>query len=263
MNEHPSPEFEKELRETLGQANANPVFVRDLRATLIERSTMKQKRSSFSRLAWGFALAILLATLVVASPRAAALLKQLLGYVPGVGFVERGETLRVLSAPVNLEKDGLQITIEKGTADAQHTILLQRIAGYVNPDRFGERYCQTPARLVLPDGTVVQEISYETSWDTGDNLTSDKYLGRYEFEALPAGQLDAVLEIPCVMYDSNFTDFKFDLHFKIADASQVLPVIELPTQASASSSETLQTPPVTDSVSTRWRRLRRNSRKSK
>jgi len=243
MDEHPSPEFEKELRETLNETIANPIFVRDLRATLIERSTMKQKRSPFLRLAWGLALAILLALVVVASPRAATLLKQWLGYVPGVGFVQPSETLRVLSAPVTIKKDGLQVSIERGAVDAQHTILLQHIAGYTNPDRLGERYCQTPARLVLPDGTVVQEISYQTTWGNTTNLSSDQYLGRYEFNALPAGQMDAILEIPCVMSDSKFTDFKFDLHFKLADAGQVLSVIELPTQLSAPV-ETLQTPPV-------------------
>src|SRR6185503_16955131 len=101
------------------------VFVRDLRETLNERSMMKQKNRFLPRLAWGFAIAILLALWVVASPRAAALLKQLLGYVPGVGFVEQNESLRLLSAPVSVEKDGLQMTIEKGTADSEHTILLQ------------------------------------------------------------------------------------------------------------------------------------------
>jgi hypothetical protein len=245
MSEHPSPEFEKELRETLGEPNANPIFVRDLRATLIERSTMKQKRSSFSRLAWGLAIAILLALLLVASPRAAAMFKQWLGYVTGVGFVRSDESLRVLAAPVTVNKAGIQVSIENGTVDSQHTILLQRIEGSIFPDPSSPRFCDSPARLILPDGTPVKEVSYGTSMtDNGGG-----YLGRYEFEALPAGQLDVVLEIPCVMYDSNFTDFKFDLHFKLADARQVLPVIELPTQVSASPSEALQTPPVTASVS--------------
>jgi hypothetical protein len=228
MNEHPSPEFEKELRETLGEPHANPAFVRDLRAALIERSTMKQKNRFVPRLAWGLAIAILLALSVVASPRAAALLKQLFGYVPGVGFVEQGESLRLLSAPVTIEKDGLQMTIEQGTADSGRTILLQRIAGYTRPDRSSERFCQEPARLVLPDGTALLEISYGTTWENEDGSTPDQYLGRYEFQALPAGELDAVLEIPCVMYDSAYTDFKLALHFEIADAAQVRPVIELP-----------------------------------
>jgi len=179
MNEHPSPEFEKELRETLGQPDANPVFVRDLRETLIERSTMKQKNRFLPRLAWGFAIAILLALWVVASPRAAALLKQLLGYVPGVGFVEQNESLRLLSAPVSVEKDGLQMTIEKGTADSEHTILLQHITGYHGPNPASpenDRFCQKRARLVLPDGTILQETMYGT---TGDGSREAAARGEY------------------------------------------------------------------------------------
>ena len=34
MNEHPSPEFEKELREALSAPDPNPAFVHDLRVTL-------------------------------------------------------------------------------------------------------------------------------------------------------------------------------------------------------------------------------------
>jgi hypothetical protein len=56
MNEQPSPEFEKELRETLSAPGANPAFVHDLRATLLERATMKQTRT-FSRF-MGLALVV-------------------------------------------------------------------------------------------------------------------------------------------------------------------------------------------------------------
>jgi len=230
MNEHPSPELEKELQETFSAPNADPNFVRDLRVTLIERSKMKQQTRFSPRLTWGIAIAILLIGLLVASPNVVQALKNLFGYIPGVGYVEQGNALRVLSVPVTLQKDGLIVTIEKGAADTQHTILFQHIEGYIMLDRFSERYCDTPARLVLPDGTVLKESSYETTMESGKDAPSGKYFGRYVFETLPAGQMDATLEIPCVMYDSRFTDFKFQLHFQIADSTQVMPVIDLPTE---------------------------------
>src|SRR5690349_5437577 len=111
MNEHPSPEFERELHETLSAPQADPAFVRDLRATLLERSTMKTQTRSFPRLAWALALAVLVLTLLIASPRVVEALKRLFGYVPGVGYVEQTNSLRLLSAPVTLEKDGLTVTI--------------------------------------------------------------------------------------------------------------------------------------------------------
>jgi hypothetical protein len=231
MNEHLSPEFEKELRETLSAPEANPAFVRDLRVTLLERSNMKTQTRSFPRLAWAFALAILLLALLIASPRVAEALKRLLGYVPGVGYMEQGNSLRMLTAPVMLEKDGLTLTIEKGAADPQRTVLLGHIAGYFTPDRYNERYCDTPARLVLPDGRMLGLKQSETSLNGRKDSPSGSYYIRYVFEATPAGQLEATLEIPCLMNDSSFRDWRLGIHFQVADEAQVMPVIELPTPA--------------------------------
>ena len=223
MNDHPSPEFEKELRETFRAPGADPAFVHDLRATLLERSMMKQQTRTFPRLAWGLALAILLIGLLVASPQVVEALKRLLGYVPGIGYVEQGDSLRMLAEPATLEKDGLTLMIEKGAADPQRTVLLGHIEGYT-PDRYSERYCDTPARLVLPDGTILGQLQSET---TGS--PSGSYYERYVFEAMPAGQLEATLEIPCLMYDAGFPDWSLPLQFQVADEAQVMPVIELPT----------------------------------
>jgi len=231
MNEHPSPEFERELRETLNAPNANPVFVRDLRATLLERSMMKNRTRSFPRLAWGFSLAFLIALLVVASPRAAAALKQLLGYIPGVGFVESSETLRILAEPVDMEKNGIQVTVENGTADLQRTTLLLRIEGYMPLEP--EIFCDDQARIVLPDGTSLKVIRYEYSSESGKDAPNGVYSARYEFEALPAGQLDAKLEIPCLLQNPNQTDFNLPLQFRVADAEDITPVLALPTADTA------------------------------
>ncbi len=228
MNEHPSPELEKELRETLNEPNANPVFVRDLRATLIERSTMKQRTRFFARLAWSFALAILLITILIASPRTVNALKHIFGYIPDIGYVEPGASIRMLSAPVTDIQNALSVTVEKGTIDSQHTVLLVRIEGY-SSDPYRQAYCDTPARLILADGTTLDQTQSEYSMNGAKGNPNGSYYGRFMFEALPADQLDVSLDIPCVMNDSNFTDFKFRLHFEIAKATDVLPVIELPT----------------------------------
>ena len=94
MNEHPSPEFEKEIVETFSASRADPAFVHDLRASLLERANMKKQTRSFQRLAWGLASVALLIGLLAASPRVVEALKQLLGYVPGIGYVQQGDSLR-------------------------------------------------------------------------------------------------------------------------------------------------------------------------
>jgi hypothetical protein len=231
MNEHPSPEFEKEIRETLGASGADPAFVHHLRVTLLERSKMKKQTRSFYRLAWGLAAAVLLIGLLVASPRAVEALKQLLGYIPGLGYMEQGNSLRILTAPVTLEKDGLKLTVTKGATDAERTILLAHLEGNP-PDQENELNCITPSRLVLPDGTLLKEMGHE-----GGSTPSGSYYERYTFEAMPTGQLEATLEIPCVMSDSDFTDFALPLHFEVADEGQVMPLIELPTVSADTSSD--------------------------
>lgn len=231
MTEHPSPEFEKELRETLQEPRANAAFVQDLRARLLERATMKGQTRTFSRFTWGFALAILLIGLLVASPRVAEALKRLLGYVPGVGYVERGNSLRLLTAPVSLERHGLKLTIEKGTADLERTVLLGHIEGYT-PDRYGEQDCDVSPRLVLLDGRTLGLKQSEASTEGGKDSPSGSYYLRYIFEAMPAEQLETTLEIPCLMNDTNFRDWRLEILFEVAEESQVMPVIELPTALS-------------------------------
>jgi hypothetical protein len=227
MNEHSSPEFEKEIRETFSASGADPAFVHHLRATLLERSKMKKQTRSFYRLAWGLAIAVLLVGLLVASPRAVEALKQLLGYVPGIGYMEQGNSLRILTAPVTLEKDGLKLTVVKGATDSERTILLAHLEG--SPPNHALN-CTTPPRLVLPDGTILKELGHGSGSTPGGS-----YYERYVFEAMPAGQLEATLEIPCVLYDADFTDFALPLNFEVAEEDQIMPVIELPAASSSAS----------------------------
>lgn len=231
MPEQPS-EFEQEVREALNEPNANPVFVRDLRATLIKRSTMKQSRL-LPRFSWGLALTTLLVTILI-TPLTVTALKRMLGYVPGVGYVEPGTSLRLLSTPVTVNRDNLSVTVEKGTVDSQRTVLLLHIEGYTS-DQYGQVNCDTSPRLVLADGRVLNQIETEYSQDAPQGIDSGIYYGRHVFEAIPADQLDAMLEIPCLLYDAKFTDFKFPLHFAKANANEVLPVIDLPTPAESTS----------------------------
>jgi hypothetical protein len=219
MNEHPSPEFEKEIRDTFSAPRADPAFVHALRTSLLERANMKKPTRSFSRLAWGLATAVLLLGLLAASPRVVTALKQLLGYIPGIGYVE-GNSLRILKEPVTFEKDGLQMTLVKGAADSERTILLGYFEGHTPGS---EPNCVAPARLILPDGTVLEEMQRESGGTPGGS-----YYERYVFEAMPAGQLEATLELPCLLPTS---DLALPLRFEVAEESQIMPVIELPTAA--------------------------------
>ena len=230
MDEHPSPEFERELRETLSAPGADPAFVRDLRVTLLERATMKTQTRTFPRLAWGLAFAVLFVGLLVVSPQVVEALKRLVGYVPGIGYVEPGSSLRMLAEPATLEKEGVILTIEQGAADPQRTVLLGHLTGYPASALIPEQSCDRGARLVLPDGRTLGLTQWGLSSMNGlEGTLVGSYYVRYVFEAMPAGVLEARLEIPCLLYDDRFKDWSLALQFEVADANQVMPVIDLPT----------------------------------
>jgi hypothetical protein len=231
MSEHMPPEFEERIHDLLAAPDADPVFVDGLRSKILERTKMKTHHRFSPRLAWAIAIALVLLIigLLAFSPRVVEAMKRLLGYVPGVGYVEQGITLRVLSAPVIVEKDGLTVTIEKGVADTQHTVLLARVEGYT-ANNYGAQTCVTHSQLRLADGTILHEGRMEAGTESKSADAASNYFVRYEYPVMPPKQVDATLEIPCLMFDANFKDWQIPLHFQVAEGTnQVIPVIDLPT----------------------------------
>jgi hypothetical protein len=228
MSEHMSPEFEERLHHLLAAPDADPSFVSGLRSRLIERTKVKTSPRFSPRLALGAAivLVLLLIGLLLFSPQVVEAMRRFLGYIPGVGYVENGPALRVLSAPVTVQKEGLTVTIEQGAADSQHTVLLARVEGYPRGHSV-EQTCTDWPRLVSSDGTI--QDTTEVTGSSGQQDDSVVFV-RYEFQSMPAGQLDAALDIPCLLFDSNYKGWMIPLHFEFAQGTdQVIPVIELPT----------------------------------
>jgi hypothetical protein len=228
MSEDMSPEFEELLRQLLAAPDADPAFIGRLRSTLAEKRRVKPVRRFSPRLVWGTAIALILLILglLAVSPQAVEAMRRLLGYIPGVGYVERGITLRILSGPVTVQQEGVTITIEQGAADSRRTVLLARVEGYPW-ERSGVQTCTDPPQLVSADGSAQDVSSITTSQDEHDNAVS---FVRYEFQPMPASLLDATLKIPCLMFDADYKDWSMPLRFQAAAGTdQVIPVIELPT----------------------------------
>jgi hypothetical protein len=228
MNEYMSPDFEKQLHDLLATPDAEAEFVNGLRSKLIERNNVKTFRRGAPRLAWGIAIVLiaLVIGLLAFSPRVVEAMRRLLGYIPGVGYVEKGMALRVLSGPVTVQKQGLKLTMEQGAADSQRTVLLAQVEGYPK-GRPGAPTCKEPPQLVSADGTVQKATEITGSSDEHNDAI---VFVRYEFGALPAKPLDATLEIPCLLFDADYKGWSIPLHFQVAKGTdQVIPVIELPT----------------------------------
>ena len=72
------------------------------------QSSMKTRQ----KITLGVVLALILFALALFSlPDVARALRQLFGYIPGLGVVETGTSLRMLAQPVVAERDGVTVTI--------------------------------------------------------------------------------------------------------------------------------------------------------
>ena len=146
------PEFESNLRRAMDVPAPGAVFVARLRSQLEQEvQNMKSKngvqslptlrrsqetsdsapfRKRFSpRLAWGLAagLLILIIALLATSPTVVAAMKRLFGYVPGVGLVEQGSSLRIIAEPVILERDGITLTVTQAIASPEKTVIAYQV----------------------------------------------------------------------------------------------------------------------------------------
>ncbi len=147
-----------------------------------------------SRRRWALGAAavalVLLSALAAAGPaRVWAQVQRLLGYVPGVGFVDL-DRARVLAAPVSVTRGGVTLTVEQAVARPDGTTIAIHAeglppAGEVWPQ--GAR--QEPGgelTLRLQDGSVLVQRACELRYGEG----------RFEFPPLPAGVYRATLVLP-------------------------------------------------------------------
>ncbi len=258
------PEFESQVRKALDVPEPNANTMDALREQFVARgvtalktdlrvdpasnpfrpekdSTMKQKTSRLSpRLAAKSEnksfmttlrtrplVVIVLALLsLLALTGVAYAIGKSLGYVPGLGVVDQNAPLRVLAEPVSQTRDGVTVTVEKGTSDAQKTILRISVDG---TDAHGGPYCDNPyPRLLrLANGATLEE-----NGGYGGEDHKSGYTDVITFPALPAGSDDVTLEIPCLWRVTKPEDWKIPLHFVPADGTEVNPVIELSSAAS-------------------------------
>jgi hypothetical protein len=186
------------------------------------------------------AIVLTLLTLLALTGVAYAIGKSL-GYVPGLGVVDQNTPLRVLAGPVSQTRDGVTVTVEKGTSDSQKTILRISVNG---TDSNGGPYCDNPLKLLrLADGTTLKENG---GYGNIGDISKPGYTDVITFPALPAGNDDVTLEIPCLWRVTKPEDWKIPLHFVPADRSEVNPVIEIPS-AVPTTQASFETVPPTES----------------
>jgi hypothetical protein len=173
-------------------------------------------------------IAVLVIFVAVVGPqKVLAQMQALIGYVPGVGFVDVNDT-RVLLAPVSQTQGDVTVTVKQVMAGPEETYLVfgvdglgapeELLAGFWPPDpdediqAWQERYntlWQTDGRLNLQDGTEVSNLNIQGApWD-----------GFYTFPTLPPDVLSVKFEVtrlPGVPADKAPQGWSFDLELDYA-----------------------------------------------
>ena len=230
-----SAQFEEEMAAALSAPAASPQFVASLREQLdAQANRQPAKPAPVFRLrplwttAWVILLALTAAVLLIGPQRVLAAVSALLGYIPGVGYVQTDAPLRVVEIPEPQQRDGFTVTINQGVADAQRTVLVFSVEGleqHHRPTSEDVIGCIQNEFLRLPNGSELHMTEGEgKGWGSG-------YQSRFEFEPVPADINDFSLVIPCIhetLPGVAPENWEIPLHLVPAPPElTVLPVMEL------------------------------------
>ena len=190
-----SPDFEDRVQSVLAVPGPEPNFADGLRLRLLAQAAGQPVRKARPTLrpAWAIALIVLLllgGTLLAIGPeRAWAAVQRLLGYIPGIGFVDDSTRLLALEAPVVQTRDGITLTVSQAIADSSRTVVIYEVEGLsidaANSQGEGAANLGSLGQLVLPNGTSFEQNGGDgAGWGSG-------YRMRLIFPALAPG-VDAV-----------------------------------------------------------------------
>ncbi|HAF62600.1 MAG TPA: hypothetical protein DCK95_09790, partial [Anaerolineaceae bacterium] len=245
MNEWTStPEFEENVRQSFGVPEIRTEFVNQLYGQLMqqadEKSRRYQSRSRFRlRPAWTITLAILalviFSTLVIGPQRVYAEVMKLLSYIPGVGIVEEGTTIRVLAEPVTQTRDDITLTVHEAYLTDEKTIIVYSIQNVPQSALSHDESvvgCSDAGSLILPDGTRLEIVSGQGSG----------YRAEHIYPAIPESVDKATFVLSCIqgtLQGKAPENWELNLHFIPAPAElTAAPVINLPTPTVSMSQST-------------------------
>jgi len=193
------------------------------------RKEEKQMKRSRMILVTILALAIVL-TITFSIPDVAQAVRRLLGYIPGTGWVEQSQPLRVLEEPGQTAHEKTTVIVDQAVIDAEHTVVLvqvKNIAAAFAPNEEGnEKICHQNPQLVLPDGSQLEgQINSSNYWGSG-------YSQQVVFAPLAEKVNTATFVLPCLAQTSITSGqlkWEIPLKFVAAPAQMTIyPIVDLP-----------------------------------
>jgi hypothetical protein len=234
-----TPEFDGIMMALFEMPEPNVAFVNSLREQFVTTGAARTGRningrriySVNPRLAWGIIIGLVFVVIVLlgSSPTVATALKQLLRYIPNVGYIEQSSTLRMLVEPVHIQHQDATVTIEQLVTGDEKTVLVYR---HVEPAVDYEQYVppseyktDRPA-LILPDESRLEVR-------LGRRLPSDGngVLYALEFDPVPPDVMELTLSLTRLAGlppGAGPEDWEIPLKLKPAPEGTGYPVIEVP-----------------------------------
>ena len=135
MNEFvPSAQLEDSIRTAVAVPQALPEFVDQLYTELMHQASSKSRkalRPFYLRPAWIAVLAVItlliVSTLIIGPQRVYAAVRQLFGYIPGVGIVDQSAPIRVLAERASVTRDGITVSVNQATLTADQLSAIGRV----------------------------------------------------------------------------------------------------------------------------------------
>jgi len=200
-----SPRIEQALGDLFAAADPEPAFVAALEGQLlaqaqrVQRPAMARGRTRWTgwpgalwrhravAVAAGLVLILALAVAAVGPARVVAAIQDLVGYVPGIGFVDLEKT-RLLVAPVEVTREGVTLRVEQVIAGPDRTEVVVRSEG-LHPD---DLVWDPAARL---DGARFVLRLLNDRGMTSQKATTRFGEGTIEFGPVPKGMYRVTLEL--------------------------------------------------------------------
>jgi hypothetical protein len=180
-----SPEFEQEVRTALAVPEIDTRYLAVLREQVLRKKPAVERKSHGWLLQWQpvwiasvvVITLVLVVTLFVGPQRVLAALQGVLGFIPGVGFVNK-ESALALRDPIEQVQNGQTFQVDQILASPKETVLVIRIQGFPSYQDVG---LNRGISLQLPDGKIFTPGAFGIE-GTG---VPGEYLGVFKMAPLP------------------------------------------------------------------------------
>lgn len=193
-------ELEDQIREVVRVPDPDPEFAAHLRGRIVRLPVTPERPRLRLNFAWGLGIALAVLMIAISLPGAASAIRQLFGYIPGIGLVEQSIPQRVLEAPVTVTRDGVTLTLQQVIAYDDRVELAYRVDGLTAAGQAqgSADLCSGPDMypvLALPDGS---RIAAEPMALGGERLAAGYRAGHAFAAPVPAEVRGLTFHLKCL-----------------------------------------------------------------